>query len=210
MDSLDPLGFGNITHVYRNQSALRLPQSYSENAGDFDEVEYLNTNFTFNTRTKSRIFIGPNSDDDDRYKFFMVCAENKINALIERVREFNDNFERPEEFENEAVSMAIQQHGLRKNDTQSISRDYEKHNCLNQSNKSESDADIPTTSNNSISTHDDERKSKRKRYCKWSGVENNCVEKDEFDVDDMYFLNKAVAAAIEQKGLSSSTFSVTH
>ncbi|KAL0270833.1 UNVERIFIED_CONTAM: hypothetical protein PYX00_008114 [Menopon gallinae] len=188
MDSLDPLDFGNLTNLYRNQSALRLPQSYGENSGDFDDVEYPNPTFSLAADTKSRIFIGPNSDDDDRYKFFMVCAENKINALIERVREFNDNFERPEEFENEAVSMAIQQHGLRKNDTQNISHEYGIHNSLNKSNKLESDSDVPTTSNDS----------------------KNHMQKDDFDVDDIYFLNEAVAAAIEQKGLSSSMFSVSN
>lgn len=166
------------------------------------------------------------SDEEERHRFFSVCAENKINAMIARIREYDENFDRPEEFENEAVSMAIQQHGLRNCENQSprdsfcdCSSEINENHC-NQNVLDNTSYSKPTTSkpisNDVLKTSadcngDDDKcsKSKERKHCNKSDIQNityvQNFNSSGYEFDDADFLNEAVAVAIKKKGLSSSS-----
>lgn len=175
-------------------------------------------------------FVGSESDDEDNRMFFMSCAENKVNAFIERMKEYRENYGRPEEFENQAVSMAIQQHGLKKYEERNIqdvcfdcNSDLGLNSCnvINNLPATSKSRRIRKDSNDSLETHHDGEdemrnetdesdgepsRSKRKKHSnfdfRFNNSNNDC---NNFDFDNVSFLNEAVAVAIEKKGLSSST-----
>ncbi|KAK6630198.1 hypothetical protein RUM43_015045 [Polyplax serrata] len=166
------------------------------------------------------------TDEEERHRFFSVCAENKLNAMIARMREFDENFDRPEEFENEAVTMAIQQHGLKNCENESPSdslcdcKSEINENHCNQNLLVNSPTLAPTTSMSMSSTIintdkecnlDDDKCSKRKprRHSNKTDLEDitymQTCSSGAYEFDDVDFLNKAVAVAISNKGLSSTS-----
>lgn len=162
-------------------------------------------------------FVESDSDDDEKNRFFMSCAENKVNAFIERMREYRENYGRPEEFENEAVSMAIQQHGLKKYQDSSVCYDCNSDlssssfNVVNNLSVSSKTRRIREESNDSLETHHDNDKNdsdgepSRSKKKKLDEYRFNHLNDCNFDFDNVSFLNQAVAVAIEKKGLSSSS-----
>ena len=172
------------------------------------------------------VFIDENeSDEEDRQRFYSVCAENKINAMIARMRELDENFDGPEEFENEAVSMAIQQHGLKNCKNQSprdsffdCTSEINENHC-NQSVIDSSHFSQPTTSmpsskilnvKDSINYEEDNNcsKSKQRKHSGISDFQNISFTQSftcpGYEFNDVDFLNEAVAVAIKKKGLSST------
>lgn len=157
------------------------------------------------------------SDEEERHRFFVMCAENKINDMIARIQNNDENFDRPEEFENEAVSMAIKQHGLRnceKNTRDSLcdcnSQIIENQNMLLSCSCSEA-----TTSKSGFIEHMNVKENSESNYKFSKSVPKNhqkpimqtSVFKDNsdiYDYNDLDILNEAVEAAIKKKGLSSS------
>lgn len=152
-------------------------------------------------------------DPDDNNTFYMSCAENRINALIERMREFRDNLSRPDEFENEAVSMAIEQHGLKKNSSENLTDtccDCSNDVSVNNLNCNPSINVATTSSSNQMVSYDEKDEDdgpsrSKKQRCSYE-TDMICDQSEEsFNFNDVDFMNEAVAVAIEKKGLSSTS-----
>lgn len=215
---------------YSNSTEKQLGSLSCSNETDEDSGNTTKSDSVAEDKVNNVVrFVGSESDDEDNRMFFMGCAENKVNSFIERMRGYGDNnFGRPEEFENEAVSMAIQQHGLKKYEERTVQPVCYDCNSDLGSNSSNVINNLPATSksrrvrkdsNDSLETHHDGEedmknetdesdgepsRSKRKKHSNFD-VRYNHFNDCNFDFDNVSFLNEAVAVAIEKKGLSSST-----
>lgn len=206
---------------YSNSNVESNPLIDQLSNNDVAETDEESENTKSDSATDDKVnnvhFVDSDSDDDEKNMFYMSCAENKVNAFIEKMRDYQENFGRPEEFENEAVSMAIQQHGLKKYEDNSVCYDCNSDissssfimtNNLPASLKSRR---LREESNDSLETHHDDDKNdsdgepSRSKKKKVEEFRYNHLNDCNFDFDNVSFLNQAVAVAIEKKGLSSST-----